>query len=122
MHPSKNGRPSYPPQVLSTVVVLQVLNGLSDVETVLELCRDLRQVMAATCACLRRRRPFDQLIARRRPRRPHRCGGRGRQDAKRRRPSATVSAMVPTALRFRTLSPGLVFAVAARKAGASTAG
>ncbi|MFI6475288.1 transposase [Streptomyces sp. NPDC050516] len=50
MHPSKNGRPSYPPQVLSTVVVLQVLNGLSDVETVLELCRDLRQVMAATCA------------------------------------------------------------------------
>lgn len=42
MYPSPNGRPSYPPQVLSTVVVLQVLNGLSDAEAVQELRCDLR--------------------------------------------------------------------------------
>ncbi|WP_372412104.1 transposase [Streptomyces luteireticuli] len=42
MYPSVNGRPSYPPQVLSTVVLLQVLNGLSDAEAVQELRCDLR--------------------------------------------------------------------------------
>ncbi|MFF3469063.1 IS1182 family transposase [Streptomyces sp. NPDC002619] len=42
MYPSSNGRPSYPPQVLSTVLVLQVLHGLSDTEAVQELRCDLR--------------------------------------------------------------------------------
>lgn len=42
MYPSPNGRPSCPPQVLSTVVVLQVLHGLSDVEAVQALKCDLR--------------------------------------------------------------------------------
>ncbi|MFD7170004.1 IS1182 family transposase [Streptomyces violascens] len=42
MYPSCNGRPSYPPHVLSAVVVLQVLNGLSDAEAVQELRCDLR--------------------------------------------------------------------------------
>jgi hypothetical protein len=42
MYPSPNGRPSYPPQVLSTVLVLQVLYGLSDAEAVQELRCDLR--------------------------------------------------------------------------------
>jgi IS5 family transposase len=42
MYPSPNGRPSYPPQVLATVLVLQVLNGLSDAEAVQELRCDLR--------------------------------------------------------------------------------
>ena len=34
MYPSPNGRPSLPPQVLATVVVLQALQGLPDFETV----------------------------------------------------------------------------------------
>ncbi|WP_338671414.1 IS1182 family transposase [Streptomyces sp. SCSIO 30461] len=42
MYPSANGRPSLPPQVLATAVVLQSLFGTSDVETVLELRCDLR--------------------------------------------------------------------------------
>jgi hypothetical protein len=42
MYPSPNGCPSYPPQVLSTVVVLQVLDGLSDAETVQEVRYDQR--------------------------------------------------------------------------------
>ncbi|HEX2313672.1 MAG TPA: IS1182 family transposase [Thermomonospora sp.] len=42
MYPSPNGRPSYPPQVLSTVLVLQVLYGLSDAEAVQQLRCDLR--------------------------------------------------------------------------------
>ncbi|MEU6381846.1 zinc-binding dehydrogenase [Streptomyces sp. NPDC046909] len=37
MYPSANGRPSLPPQVLATTVVLQSLTGLSDFETVQEL-------------------------------------------------------------------------------------
>lgn len=42
MYPSPNGRPSMPPQVLAAAIVLQVLHGLSDVETVQELRCDLR--------------------------------------------------------------------------------
>ncbi|WP_031486006.1 IS1182 family transposase [Streptomyces bicolor] len=42
MYPSSNGRPSHPPQMLSAVAVLQVLNGLSDTEAVQELRCDLR--------------------------------------------------------------------------------
>jgi Transposase domain (DUF772)/Transposase DDE domain len=42
MYPSPDGRPSYPPQVLSTVLVLQVLYGLSDAEAVQQLRCDLR--------------------------------------------------------------------------------
>jgi len=42
MYPSPNGRPSMPPQVLATAVVLQTLCGLSDFEAVQELRCDLR--------------------------------------------------------------------------------
>jgi hypothetical protein len=42
MYPSRNGRPSMPPQVLAAAVTLQALNGLSDIETVQELRCDLR--------------------------------------------------------------------------------
>jgi hypothetical protein len=42
MYPSRNGRPSMPPQVLAAAVALQALHGLSDVETVQELRCDLR--------------------------------------------------------------------------------
>jgi transposase-like protein DUF772 len=42
MYPSPNGRPSLPPQVLASAVVLQALEGLSDFETVQELRCDLR--------------------------------------------------------------------------------
>ncbi|WP_406470572.1 IS1182 family transposase [Streptomyces sp. NBC_01615] len=42
MYPSRNGRPSLPPQVLAATVVLQALHGLSDFETVQELRCDLR--------------------------------------------------------------------------------
>ena len=42
MYPSPNGRPSLPPQVLASAVVLQALHGLSDFETVQELRCDLR--------------------------------------------------------------------------------
>jgi IS5 family transposase len=42
MYPSRNGRPSLPPQVLAAAVVLQALYGLSDFETVQELRCDLR--------------------------------------------------------------------------------
>jgi IS5 family transposase len=42
MYPSRNGRPSLPPQVLAAAVVLQALHGLSDFETVQELRCDLR--------------------------------------------------------------------------------
>jgi hypothetical protein len=42
MYPSRNGRPSMPPQILAAAVVLQALNGLSDIETVQELRCDLR--------------------------------------------------------------------------------
>jgi IS5 family transposase len=42
MYPSPNGRPSLPPQVLASTVVLQALHGLSDFETVQELRCDLR--------------------------------------------------------------------------------
>lgn len=42
MYPSRNGRPSMPPQILAAAVTLQALNGLSDVETVQELRCDLR--------------------------------------------------------------------------------
>lgn len=36
MYPSRNGRPSLPPQVLAATVTLQALHGLSDFETVQE--------------------------------------------------------------------------------------
>jgi Transposase domain (DUF772) len=42
MYPSPNGRPSMPPRVLATAVVLQRLYGLSDFEAVQELRCDLR--------------------------------------------------------------------------------
>ncbi|MEN8650304.1 IS1182 family transposase [Streptomyces sp. 21So2-11] len=42
MYPSANGRPSLPPQVLASTVVLQSLTGLSDFESVQELRCDLR--------------------------------------------------------------------------------
>ncbi len=42
MYPSANGRPSMPPQVLATVLVLQALYGVSDVDAVQELRCDLR--------------------------------------------------------------------------------
>ncbi|MFD0346318.1 IS1182 family transposase [Kitasatospora aburaviensis] len=42
MYPSRNGRPSMPPQVLAATVVLQSLHGLSDFETVQQLRCDLR--------------------------------------------------------------------------------
>ena len=42
MYPSRNGRPSMPPQILAAAVTLQSLNGLSDFETVQELRCDLR--------------------------------------------------------------------------------
>jgi IS5 family transposase len=42
MYPSPNGRPSMPPQVLATVVVLQALHGLPDAEAALALRCDLR--------------------------------------------------------------------------------
>jgi len=42
MYPSRNGRPSVPPGVLAAAVVLQVLNGFSDFETVQALRCDLR--------------------------------------------------------------------------------
>src|SRR2546430_6561200 len=42
MYPSPNGRPSLPPQVLATVVVLQALQGLPDFETVQQVRCDLR--------------------------------------------------------------------------------
>lgn len=42
MYPSRNGRPSMPPQVLAVAVVLRALHGLSDFETVQELRCDLR--------------------------------------------------------------------------------
>src|SRR5215467_13554861 len=42
MYPSPNGRPSLPPQVLASTVVLQALQGLSDFETVQALRCDLR--------------------------------------------------------------------------------
>ena len=42
MYPSRNGRPSLPPQMLAAAVVLQALHGLSDFETVQELRCDLR--------------------------------------------------------------------------------
>ncbi|MBC2875200.1 MULTISPECIES: IS1182 family transposase [Streptomyces] len=42
MYPSPNGRPSMPPQILASAVMLQVLHGLSDFETVQELRCDLR--------------------------------------------------------------------------------
>lgn len=42
MYPSKNGRPSMPPQVLAASVVLQSLHGLSDFDTVQQLRCDLR--------------------------------------------------------------------------------
>ncbi|GAA4854570.1 hypothetical protein GCM10023235_66700 [Kitasatospora terrestris] len=42
MYPSRNGRPSMPPQVLAAAVVLQSLHGLSDVDTVQQLRCDLR--------------------------------------------------------------------------------
>jgi Transposase DDE domain./Transposase domain (DUF772). len=42
MYPSRNGRPSMPPQVLAAAVVLQTLHGLSDFDTVQELRCDLR--------------------------------------------------------------------------------
>jgi hypothetical protein len=42
MYPSRNGRPSMPPQILAAAVTLQALNGLSDIETVQELRCDLR--------------------------------------------------------------------------------
>lgn len=37
MHPSRNGRPSMPPQVSAAAITLQSLNGLSAHETVREL-------------------------------------------------------------------------------------
>lgn len=42
MHPSRNGRPSMPPQILAAALTLDALNGLSDFETVQELRCDLR--------------------------------------------------------------------------------
>ena len=42
MYPSRNGRPSMPPQVLASAVVLQSLHGLSDFEAVQVLRCDLR--------------------------------------------------------------------------------
>lgn len=42
MYPSRNGRPSMPPQVLAAAVVLQTLHGLSDADTVQALRCDLR--------------------------------------------------------------------------------
>lgn len=42
MYPSPNGRPSVPPGVLACAIVLQTLNGLSDIEAVQELRCDLR--------------------------------------------------------------------------------
>src|SRR4051794_20963045 len=42
MYPSANGRPSMPPQILSTAITLQSLHGLSDFEAVQELRCDLR--------------------------------------------------------------------------------
>jgi Transposase domain (DUF772) len=42
MYPSPNGRPSLPPQILASTVVLQALHGLPDFETVQELRCDLR--------------------------------------------------------------------------------
>jgi IS5 family transposase len=42
MYPSPNGRPSLPPQILASTVVLQALHGLSDFETVQALRCDLR--------------------------------------------------------------------------------
>jgi DDE family transposase/transposase-like protein DUF772 len=42
MYPSRNGRPSMPPQVLAAAVVLQSLFGVSDFDTVQELRCDLR--------------------------------------------------------------------------------
>ncbi|MFC4063285.1 IS1182 family transposase [Planomonospora corallina] len=42
MYPSPNGRPSMPPQILATALLLQTLHGLSDIETIQELRCDLR--------------------------------------------------------------------------------
>ncbi|MET8160590.1 IS1182 family transposase [Sphaerisporangium sp. NPDC005289] len=42
MYPSRNGRPSMPPQILAAAVVLQTLHGLPDVDTVQALRCDLR--------------------------------------------------------------------------------
>jgi hypothetical protein len=42
MYPSRNGRPSMPPQILAAAVALQALHGHSDIETVQELRCDLR--------------------------------------------------------------------------------
>ncbi|MFF7358612.1 IS1182 family transposase [Streptomyces filipinensis] len=42
MYPSPNGRPSVPPGVLACAIVLQTLQGLSDMETAQELRCDLR--------------------------------------------------------------------------------
>jgi hypothetical protein len=42
MYPSRNGRPSMPPQVLAVTVVLQALHGLPDSEAVQALRCDLR--------------------------------------------------------------------------------
>src|SRR4051794_41919313 len=42
MYPSANGRPSMPPQILSTAITLQSLHGLSDFDAVQELRCDLR--------------------------------------------------------------------------------
>jgi hypothetical protein len=42
MYPSRNGRPSMPPQVLAAVVVLQALHGLPDYEAVQAVRCDLR--------------------------------------------------------------------------------
>ncbi|WP_031170163.1 IS1182 family transposase [Streptosporangium roseum] len=42
MYAPVNGRPSMPPGLLATVVVLQALHGLSDEEAVTELRFDLR--------------------------------------------------------------------------------
>lgn len=42
MYPSPNGRPSMPPQILATAVLLQTLHGVSDIEAVQELRCDLR--------------------------------------------------------------------------------
>jgi hypothetical protein len=42
MYPSRNGRPSMPPQILAAAITLQALHGLSDIDTVQELRCDLR--------------------------------------------------------------------------------
>jgi IS5 family transposase len=42
MYPSRNGRPSMPPQILAAAITLQALHGLSDFDTVQELRCDLR--------------------------------------------------------------------------------